>query len=302
MSSWLSVPACWWLSFCFTSSSPVATHPKRPYSLVINTALSLSQPGNMLPNTLTLQVNLCAVTFCWADFDISRTFTPNQKRCRLGFRVTFSKLLKTDQAVNAGSPAPTPPLQLRRPPHLRRGDLGTQSPNRSVYSFCSFCNTVSLNAGYRQQEKKKGGQLLLRDLTQTTSLQLKPGRIRGAGRLRQWQRCEGEPHQRGRLCGRHISMIESHNPKPPPPMLLHLLDVIDKHQAVLRIIGEAGGGGGQQNQTRLKGRWRGWERCSWKKSESPQPWVMQQKSYARIQMCPQQPLKCLLNLTDTIKC
>lgn len=64
MSSWPSVLACWWLSFCFTSSSPAATHPKRPYSLVINTALSLSQPDNMFPNLLTLQVNLRAATFC----------------------------------------------------------------------------------------------------------------------------------------------------------------------------------------------------------------------------------------------
>lgn len=43
MSSWLLAPVCWWSSFCFTSSSPVATHPKTSYSLVINTALSLSQ-------------------------------------------------------------------------------------------------------------------------------------------------------------------------------------------------------------------------------------------------------------------
>lgn len=43
MWSWRLALVYWWLFFCFTSSSPVATHPKRSYSLVINPAMCISQ-------------------------------------------------------------------------------------------------------------------------------------------------------------------------------------------------------------------------------------------------------------------
>lgn len=110
MSSWLSVLACWWLSFCFTSSSPVATHPKRPYSLVINPPLSLSQLGNMFPNTLTSQVNLRAASICGR---IS-TFPELSHETQTAPTETFSKPLRTIRLRMRGAPGPAAAARDRR--------------------------------------------------------------------------------------------------------------------------------------------------------------------------------------------
>lgn len=153
MSSWLSVPACWWLSFSFTSSSPVATHPKRPYSLVTNTVLSLSQPGNMFPNALTLQVNLRAATFCEliSTFpELSHETQTVPIAIQLGFNLTFSKPLRLI-GLRTQEALPRPVAAARG--HRTSGEvtLEHKSQRSQLLQYCSF------NVVYRQQKKRCSG-------------------------------------------------------------------------------------------------------------------------------------------------
>lgn len=132
MSSWPLVLACWWSSFCFTSSSPVATHPKTSYSLVINTALShfatcfqMRRPCSLIP---ALQ----------ADFDISRSFHVCE-RCRLRFLMTFSKLLRLIRLRTLGSPALTRHGVAEGP----RGDRDNTIPKSQRVQLLQQCSCIT---------------------------------------------------------------------------------------------------------------------------------------------------------------
>ena len=152
MSSWLSVPACWWLSFCFTSSSPVATHPKRPYSLVIN--IALSQPGSMFPNTLALQVNLCAATF--GGLNISKTFARNKNGAEWDFLWHFQSCLEWS-GWECRKPLPRPATAARG---RHTSGAVTLVHNLQISAFGAFA-VLCLSLDYRQQNRL----LSLRDLT-----------------------------------------------------------------------------------------------------------------------------------------
>lgn len=204
MSSWLSVLACWWLSFCFTSSSPVATLPKTSYSSVTNVASNLSQPGNMFPNTLTLQVNLCAATFCTliSTFPELSHETRTCEGPRLWFLVTFSKLLRLirlRRRVAVRCPPPLPGAQ--RPSPLRRSDLGPQSPNRSVYSFHNTVPATNVTAS-RKMGFPSGAEGFDTNGVPAAEAGATPSASGG----------DSAVVLKRQQCARHVSMTESRNP------------------------------------------------------------------------------------------
>lgn len=102
MWSWRLALEYWWLFFCFTSSSPVATHPKRSYSLVINPTMCISQLTCWCISQYHdhIQRLFTAMHCSWADSDIHKKLnrillSPCQSENRNFFACDFTWYVKS---------------------------------------------------------------------------------------------------------------------------------------------------------------------------------------------------------------
>lgn len=170
-----------------------------------------------------------------------QNFHTKHKWCQLGFLVTFSKLLRLIR-LRMQEALPDPP-QLGAVAPLERWHWNTISKlqHLQLLQYCSF------NVGYRQQKRL----LLLKDLTQTAFLHLKPGLC--------WSYPWGWAPQAVIALNRNNEGVSVAGTSqwqkaiiPNPPA--NAIAPVGCHIKFFWGLQE------RQNQSRLKGRWRGCER------------------------------------------